>query len=40
MPEQQAAMEAINHFNQDMVKLDKNMKQLTGMIEDLKSAEE
>ena len=33
-------MEAINHFNQDMMKLEGNMRQLTGMLEDIRHIEE
>ena len=40
IPEQQAAMEAINLFNKDMDKLDSNMAELQSMLDDMKEIEE
>ena len=40
IPEQQAAMEAINLFNKDMFKLDSNMNNLQTLLEEMKLGED
>ena len=40
MPEAQAALEIVNHFNEDMVTIQANMNALLGMMEQMASATE